>query len=151
MSLNLEKTRTLAVTLGALVLGLTGVGTVLAPTASAARAYPVCNTTISVDKGTYILLRVPYDSLHPDGVACSLMYGDTGGGVKGLQQLLNTCYGKNLVEDGRFGDRTRAALRSVQTTIGADPDGIYGPQTAGMIKKRAASTATGQPIACRVS
>jgi peptidoglycan hydrolase-like protein with peptidoglycan-binding domain len=40
----------------------------------------------------------------------------------------------DLYADGSFGPRTEAALKAVQRYIGADPDGIYGPNTRDRMK-----------------
>lgn len=62
--------------------------------------------------------------------------------VSQFQATLKACYPKlnmarpysdekvgNLSTDGSFGPRTEAALKAVQTFIGTDSDGIYGPNT----------------------
>lgn len=68
---------------------------------------------------------------------CTMRYGNTGYGVKRLQQTLNDCHrgttGVFLSVDGRFGPRTREALIRVQRAYRITADGIYGPQTAGTI------------------
>ena len=42
---------------------------------------------------------------------CWLERGDTGEGVRVLQQALNACYDARLTVDGIFGDKTAAAMR----------------------------------------
>ncbi|WP_415954319.1 peptidoglycan-binding domain-containing protein [Streptomyces sp. KLOTTS4A1] len=148
MSRFFQKPRKLALTVGALTLAMTAAGTAMAPSASAVRYYPECVDTISIDKGWYTLVGVPFTD---HVVACSLMYGDSGKGVEGLQRLLNRCYGKNLVPDGVFGTRTREALISAQKAINTTPDGVYGPETAQLIKKRAINDSLERWIACRAS
>jgi hypothetical protein len=63
----------------------------------------------------------------------TLKRGDSGPGVVLLQQVLNFWLGVDLVCDGRFGQRTEAAVTQWQTHLapcGAGPaDGRYGPMT----------------------
>ncbi len=49
--------------------------------------------------------------------------------VRWIQQALNQLGGARLVEDGRIGPITRAAVVSFQRTHGLKPDGIVGPTT----------------------
>jgi peptidoglycan hydrolase-like protein with peptidoglycan-binding domain len=59
--------------------------------------------------------------------------GAEGKGVRALQFSLNNCYisklQDKLKEDGKYGKLTKAAVKAAQKRIGADQDGIYGPET----------------------
>jgi hypothetical protein len=66
---------------------------------------------------------------------CYLRYGDglygnkndgTWNAVMALQDALNTCYGANLSVDGKFGTKTRDALKAAQKKMGVKADGIFG-------------------------
>lgn len=63
-----------------------------------------------------------------------LRLGSTGNAVKTLQTHLNTVMKSGLVVDGQFGALTDAALRAFQSRYGLPADGIYGPQSAAMMK-----------------
>lgn len=62
--------------------------------------------------------------------------GGTGGeltynaSVAKLQQLLNEVFGEDLSVDGKYGPGTTAAVKRLQTKIGAGSDGKYGDTTA---------------------
>ena len=57
--------------------------------------------------------------------------------------------GINLLQDGKFGPLTRAALVKVQKHHGISADGVYGPQTARTIlHKGRAFTPYGQFDVC---
>lgn len=58
----------------------------------------------------------------------TLRTGDRGEDVRALQAALNS-RGASLAEDGRFGAKTRAALRAFQRQAGLTADGICGPAT----------------------
>lgn len=62
--------------------------------------------------------------------------GARGDRVRELQALLNRC-GFALVEDGVFGAKTQAAVRSLQDTAGLLCDGIFGPMTRKALQARA--------------
>ncbi|MFF5017339.1 peptidoglycan-binding protein [Streptomyces sp. NPDC001165] len=66
---------------------------------------------------------------------CTLRSGASGMQVYYLQDTLNYCYGQDLGEiDGKFGPKTAAALARVQSSLGLDADGVYGPQTRDKLK-----------------
>ncbi|MCD8085450.1 MAG: peptidoglycan-binding protein [Clostridiales bacterium] len=58
----------------------------------------------------------------------TLRNGDTGQQVTVLQKLLNQM-GSSLTEDGDFGSKTEAAVKSYQKKQGLTQDGICGPKT----------------------
>ncbi len=58
----------------------------------------------------------------------TLRNGDTGQQVTVLQKLLNQL-GSSLTEDGDFGSKTEAAVKSYQKKQGLTQDGICGPKT----------------------
>lgn len=60
----------------------------------------------------------------------TLKEGSTGNQVKALQNALNFWkWGNCGNADGKFGPRTKAAVKIMQGKIGATPDGVYGPKT----------------------
>jgi peptidoglycan hydrolase-like protein with peptidoglycan-binding domain len=63
-----------------------------------------------------------------------LRQGSTGNAVKTLQADLNTVMNSGLAVDGQFGSLTDTALRSFQSKYGLQVDGVYGPQSAAMMK-----------------
>jgi len=85
---------------------------------------------------------------------CQLRYGNTGNGVKALQESLNECNlrligGTRLSVDGQFGNKTFNAVKAVQTAYRIGVDGVYGPQTAQTIAHRAyVPQATASPWRC---
>ena len=60
--------------------------------------------------------------------------GDTGPGVRALQEALNR-NGAQLDADGRFGARTEAAVMAYQRQNGLDVDGVAGAQTIGRLNQ----------------
>jgi peptidoglycan hydrolase-like protein with peptidoglycan-binding domain len=94
-----------------------------------------CDTTSSFDsdQGRYV---IPAD--HADSQAAArdcVLTVETGEGapVEALQIALKGCYLQGIEVDGDFGTATRDALAHAQAQVGLDPDGRYGPQTAGAI------------------
>ncbi len=53
----------------------------------------------------------------------------TGAGVVRLQHILNNLSVGPLDEDGQFGPKTEAAVKSFQTNQGIPADGVVGPRT----------------------
>jgi peptidoglycan hydrolase-like protein with peptidoglycan-binding domain len=64
----------------------------------------------------------------------TLVRGSTGTGVRTLQANLNKVMGSGLTLDGSFGPATETALRAFQSKYKLIVDGIYGPQSAAMMK-----------------
>lgn len=64
------------------------------------------------------------------------MRGDSGDGVKALQEQLNQ-NGANLDVDGVFGPKTEAAVKNLQTSNGITVDGKVGPETKGVLEQLA--------------
>jgi Putative peptidoglycan binding domain len=80
--------------------------------------------------------RLPTVGFNTFDASCVLGVGNQGSAVKTLQHALNRCYAPPynnitavLTEDGKFGSKTQAAVRAVQTFNGIPHDGVYGPQT----------------------
>lgn len=117
---------------------------------SSAEAVPTCNYwwhVKNVSNGGNI---VPiYKSGNTKSLNCNLSKGTRGEGVRQLQMTLNECYGPYpasggvkkfstaLVQDGKFGPATEAALKTVQRYVGTTVDGSYGPKTREKMKARA--------------
>ena len=55
----------------------------------------------------------------------TIKLGSRGESVKTLQKLLNS-YGFNIKEDGYFGAKTEAAVKSLQSRLNIVSDGIVG-------------------------
>ncbi|MEU5160285.1 peptidoglycan-binding domain-containing protein [Streptomyces sp. NPDC020875] len=141
-----SRTRTVFAT-GAMVATLLGGAIAAAPSAAAA-ATPVCTTTTTgywSDSPTYSWY--PYHK-NPNTVSCTLYQGVKSTGVKALQKNLNQCYGKKLQIDGSFGPATKAALRDVQSRVGAAVDGVYGPETRNKMKWGKYHLETGARTGC---
>lgn len=58
-----------------------------------------------------------------------LYVGSRGDQVSQIQRALNQIMGTNLTEDGIFGSQTQQAVRSYQSYVGLDADGVVGPMT----------------------
>jgi hypothetical protein len=92
--------------------------------------------TTAADQDVYGAAWIPASGSSPD---CHLGVGDATGPddespVLSLQLTLNQCYGAQLVLDGVFGPKTRAALFAAQGAEGLLEDGVYGPQTRDRLK-----------------
>lgn len=76
-------------------------------------------------------------AVDPYGVPSSkyLKYGMTGEGVKWLQWALIK-EGAKISLDGKFGPKTRDALKAFQTAYNLTADGIAGPKTQAIIKEK---------------
>lgn len=74
-----------------------------------------------------------------------LRLGSSGNAVRTLQSNLNTVMNSGLVVDGQFGSHTDTALRSFQSKYGLQVDGIYGPNSAAMMKAALAGKTTPIP------
>ena len=72
-----------------------------------------------------------------------LRKGSSGSSVTELQKALNaTNYGYNLAEDGKFGDKTLAAVKDYQQRSGLSVDGIVGTNTWGALNSASSSAST---------
>ncbi|GAA0251849.1 hypothetical protein GCM10010492_60350 [Saccharothrix mutabilis subsp. mutabilis] len=118
---------TLATAATALTLGATGSASASAEDVSAA-ALPTCTHKWDYQPATANRSK-----------RCVLGQGNYGNAVLALQQSLKYCYGKNIAVDKDFGPATRTALIQVQRAVGADPDGVYGPETNRKMKWLAAT------------
>lgn len=77
------------------------------------------------------------ESSSGEGTACIAMEGDADqahwsdvGSIAVLQRALRQCEGQAIDVDGKFGTRTRAAVKRTQRKYHLKPDGVYGPLTA---------------------
>ncbi|MBD1913256.1 peptidoglycan-binding domain-containing protein [Leptolyngbya sp. FACHB-8] len=59
----------------------------------------------------------------------TLSLGSVGEDVQRLQNSLNTLDFGPIDEDGVFGESTKAAIKSYQSSRGLTADGIVGPET----------------------
>ncbi|MER7468293.1 peptidoglycan-binding domain-containing protein [Streptomyces sp. NPDC097981] len=125
--MNLKRTLATLGAAAAMTAGLIG----FSPAAQA--AVPGCTDYATYYSGDFYT-KVP--TIDPQGTNfCTLRSGAKGMQVYYLQDTLNYCYGQDLgTPDGKFGPKTAAALARVQKIIGADPDGVYGPQTRDKLK-----------------
>ncbi len=64
----------------------------------------------------------------------SLKKGSIGPRVTEIQQLLQQQGFGPATADGQFGSKTEAAVRSFQSSIGLQPDGVVGPNTLAALK-----------------
>lgn len=55
--------------------------------------------------------------------------------IKRVQKLIGWITGECLTIDGKYGPKTATACRRAQEAIGANPDGIFGPQTLRLAKE----------------
>ncbi|MGW7514455.1 peptidoglycan-binding domain-containing protein [Streptomyces sp. NPDC054796] len=131
----LPRTRTrTALFAAALTASLLGGGIAAAPAVSAAST-PTCNGVkkVTLDAGATTVKQPYYTGTGSRN--CQLMNGNSGSAVKELQFNLIHCYGKSTGgHDGIYGDATERAVREVQAAVGADVDGIYGPETRKAMK-----------------
>jgi hypothetical protein len=127
--------------LGALVCAaVVGVGLAVVAVSPAEAALRTCNSETNAqsrrDPSLYVFTPFWFDSSvnWTGSFKCQLKQGNTGNGVRRLQQSLNWCYGYHLTEDGIFGPNTRNALVGMQRRVGTSADGIYGPNTRAAMK-----------------
>jgi peptidoglycan hydrolase-like protein with peptidoglycan-binding domain len=106
---------------------------VAVPAAPAAAATPQCTKGVDhLPDSAAGGLRVPAAS--NNSRLCWMSLNNESGGVSALQRGLRYCYAQDIAIDGNFGPRTRDALRRVQGRVGAQQDGVYGPETARKMK-----------------
>ncbi|MEU6324183.1 peptidoglycan-binding domain-containing protein [Streptomyces sp. NPDC047009] len=103
-------------------------GLLVHATASVA-SLPICTADVEATGVSGLWLEVPGTS--SGSSSCYLAPGDYSDAVSALQFSMVRCYGKSIAVDGDFGPATRNALLSVQRTIGAAQDGVYGTETRG--------------------
>ncbi|KAK3312223.1 hypothetical protein B0H66DRAFT_644495 [Apodospora peruviana] len=68
---------------------------------------------------------------------CIMNSGAKGTGVGQVQTACNECYGASLDVDNDYGSKTKDAVKVMQKKLGlkgSNVDGIYGPQTGGLMK-----------------
>jgi len=65
-----------------------------------------------------------------------LKNGSKGDEVKAMQATLNKL-GFSVTADGIFGDKTHAAIITMQTIFGYDADGLAGPATLKLLEQQA--------------
>jgi hypothetical protein len=100
----------------AVVIGLTSLTTGLVAPASAADRPGECTSYTRWDN---LWGQNRYTAWYPTtrygswNTGCTLQRGDSGSGVRLLQQVLNACYGMRLAEDGIFGYATEWAVEEV--------------------------------------
>ncbi|WP_422116913.1 C40 family peptidase [Brachybacterium sp. UNK5269] len=115
---------------GAAVLGTVVLGSAFAggsaQAAPAAPAAPVVSAPAAPTAPTVTAPAAVLDSSQ------KLRWGSRGGAVEDLQSALND-HGANLAEDGVFGKRTHAAVKSYQSDQGLRVDGVVGPETRGAL------------------
>ncbi|WP_405062061.1 peptidoglycan-binding protein [Kribbella sp. NBC_01505] len=117
-----------------------------ATTASAAPLYQCQSATFrSVGGGWKVFVPDVWEDV---STTCNLKYGDNPDrdpknpsgnptqAIAALQSNLNYCYGSKLAKDGRYGAKTRDAVKAVQKKLRVTADGIYGPQTRSAMKWR---------------
>ncbi|RYP51571.1 hypothetical protein DL769_010787 [Monosporascus sp. CRB-8-3] len=103
-----------------------------------------CDATTTIQRnvaigGQIYRYHISYPAINTgSGVStnCIMNQGANGLGVLTLQAALNECYGHGLDRDGRYGPKTKAAVRNVQGRLGlsgGDVDGIWGPKTGGLM------------------
>jgi len=84
--------------------------------------------------------RAPSLDNAADDAGHALKKGQQGKGVEDLQKLLNAT-GSTLVEDGKFGPRTDAAVRGFQRSHNLTVDGKAGMETIHALREVAATRA----------
>lgn len=107
---------------------LIGAG-ILMPASPAAAAAPQCTHA-----GVWSGLRVPLSA--SGSTSCVMGQGAVSSAVQVLQTTMNACHGQNISADSDFGPKTRSALIRVQRNVGADDDGVYGPETFGKMARK---------------
>lgn len=76
-------------------------------------------------------------------MATVLKHGSKGAAVKDVQRLLNAV-GRNLYDDGDFGQRTEDEVKAFQSSHGLVVDGKVGPQTLAALKQASAAPKPGR-------
>lgn len=117
--------RTLSI-VAAAALGVAGAALPASPSLA---ALPTCNTASPTPNASAVPLWATFGPLWQTSWDCQLRQGNTGDGVRWLQENLNHCYSAGLAVDSNFGPRTRSALVSAQRRAGTAADGVYGPNT----------------------
>jgi peptidoglycan hydrolase-like protein with peptidoglycan-binding domain len=134
--LNLKLRLKTSTTVAAMAVSLVAGAVSYAPAASAAGAYPTCNTTKAVSITSGHSVTVPaYGSSKT--LTCNLVLNQTteNPAVKALQRSLKNCEGYSyLGVTGYYGPQTFLAVEDLQKRYGIGADGIYGPQTRDKMK-----------------
>lgn len=77
-----------------------------------------------------------FEKLHPRDGGKFAKKGDSGAQVSNTQQALNSADKAGLKQDGQFGDKTEAAVKSFQQAAGITVDGVVGPETSGALRRK---------------
>lgn len=77
-----------------------------------------------------------FNQKHPRNHGKFAKKGDTGEQVQNTQVALNKTNKAGLKEDGIFGSKTAAAVKSFQSQQGLTVDGIVGPKTSASLRRR---------------
>lgn len=77
-----------------------------------------------------------FNALHPRDGGKFVAKGSSGEGVTNTQSALNEVDGAGLEKDGKFGDKTEAAVKAFQAKAGLTVDGIVGAKTSASLRRR---------------
>jgi peptidoglycan hydrolase-like protein with peptidoglycan-binding domain len=128
-----------------MITAMVGTAMITFAAPAAAATLPLCNTWSEVVRSGRTL-AVPTAKT---STSCHIGrdYAANTSVVESFQSIMRRCYPKlnlaspyskeqigHLELDGSFGPRTEAALRAIQSHIGTDDDGIYGPNTRDRMK-----------------
>jgi peptidoglycan hydrolase-like protein with peptidoglycan-binding domain len=92
---------------------------------------PIGSTKVTTPQNT------TFEQQHPRGPGGAFVQkGSTGQQTRAAQKNLNEIDRAGLKEDGIFGDHTEEKVIAFQESNGLEPDGVVGPLTKQMLKKR---------------
>jgi peptidoglycan hydrolase-like protein with peptidoglycan-binding domain len=130
------RSRVVRATAAAVAAGSFALVAVAGTPGSASAATPHCNdeSYSKSTSGDFNVYLPVYRSGSTVTRICALTEGDTGDGVRSLQEAFVQCYGSSIAVDGQFGAATEIELIIAQGEGGVATDGEYGSNTRKAMK-----------------
>ena len=121
--------------IAALVFSVLALSILVTASPVSAAPVPLCNDFHNHFNATYKWSVPVYRDAGGATPKCVMgdAYNSFGPHVAVLQRTLRDCYGQNIAADSDFGPATATALANAQRFHHVSADGVYGPETAGVL------------------